>query len=253
MPIYYHADGKPSRYPTDKEYAINIKSPFYDDGVKCVKCGQMSVKYTHGDECRFCTMSNAVHFYNLSVNSKLVYVDAATGKPMAKIAFRPDVEIDRDAYSTMLELLEISRSGDEFSVSTEACKVKAHYGLKRYGKCHQCTQDKLKPSPRKQAMMNGETWYTPDKECPRCGTFADRNVHNGTCKGCVTPSASRDDQRTTPDVIMMRDAPDTIVSREDAKSYGFKVYRTGQPCRRGHTGWRYVSTGNCIDCLRGGE
>ena len=28
------------------------------------------------------------------------------------------------------------------------------------------------------------------------------------------------------------------------------TYITGKPCRRGHVGERYVSTGNCVQCLR---
>jgi hypothetical protein len=32
---------------------------------------------------------------------------------------------------------------------------------------------------------------------------------------------------------------------------GFTQYRTGDPCRRGHAGWRYVSIGTCVQCARG--
>ena len=50
---------------------------------------------------------------------------------------------------------------------------------------------------------------------------------------------------------IMRTAPDLVLSRGEARLFGFSVYRTGEACRRGHRGWRYVSTGNCIDCLKG--
>jgi hypothetical protein len=50
---------------------------------------------------------------------------------------------------------------------------------------------------------------------------------------------------------MMRDTPDTVISREMAKGLGFKVFRTGRACKRGHAAFRYVSTGGCIDCHKG--
>jgi hypothetical protein len=179
-------------------------------------------------------------------------VDTKTGKPMAKVAMRPDIEIDPNEYAKMLELLEVSRSDEGFKVSTEPCRVKAHYGLKQYGKCYECTQDKLKPSPRKQAILNGESWYKPDKVCPHCNTFGMRSVHNGACRGCTGKNDNdTEDNRATDDSVMMRDNPNMLLSRADAEQYDMRVYRTGKPCKRGHTGWRYVSTGNCIDCLRG--
>lgn len=36
----------------------------------------------------------------------------------------------------------------------------------------------------------------------------------------------------------------------EARKRGLKFYNTGRPCLRGHTGDRYVSTGNCVQCLR---
>jgi hypothetical protein len=50
---------------------------------------------------------------------------------------------------------------------------------------------------------------------------------------------------------MMENAPDMIISREDARKLQLKVFRTGEPCRRGHRGFRWTSTGNCIPCAKG--
>jgi hypothetical protein len=50
---------------------------------------------------------------------------------------------------------------------------------------------------------------------------------------------------------MMRDTPDIVISREMAKGMGFKVFRTGKACKRGHVAFRYVSTGGCIECHKG--
>ena len=38
--------------------------------------------------------------------------------------------------------------------------------------------------------------------------------------------------------------------REAASRLGQKRYTSTTPCRRGHVGERYVSTGACIECLR---
>jgi|SRR5690349_10328282 len=40
-----------------------------------------------------------------------------------------------------------------------------------------------------------------------------------------------------------------IISRKEAKVQGLKHYFTGVACKRGHVNERYVSTGNCVDCL----
>lgn len=40
-----------------------------------------------------------------------------------------------------------------------------------------------------------------------------------------------------------------MTTRELAKSQGCKLY-TGKPCRYGHCGLRYVSSGMCVDCMR---
>lgn len=41
-----------------------------------------------------------------------------------------------------------------------------------------------------------------------------------------------------------------IIARSEAKSLGMKGYYTGSPCRGGHVGERFVSSGNCKECIR---
>ena len=252
MTVYHHANGLPSKYPTDQEFAMNVKSSYYDDGVKCPTCEVMSVKYTHDKSCRWCVRQRAIHLYNLSVGSDLVYINTETGRAMAKIARSTDVEIPSETFSRMLELVDIAKSDNAFTVSTEPCKTKPHFGLKRYGKCYECELEKNKPTVRQVAISKGENWYIPSTPCPRCETRSERHVYNGSCRGCspVKHDTAGNDDRSTPDSIMMHANPDMILSREDARAYDMKVYRTGQKCKHGHDHWRYVSTGNCITCLR---
>jgi len=117
------------------------------------------------------------------------------------------------------------------------------------GQCKGCT-DNGRPaqSPRQAAVAAGERWYTPLTPCKHCGTVAERRVDNGQCKGCSTAPAAP--KRDTVDSQLIRDTPDLVLSRADARMMGFKVFRTGKSCNRNHTGYRYVSTGNCVECLK---
>jgi hypothetical protein len=40
-----------------------------------------------------------------------------------------------------------------------------------------------------------------------------------------------------------------ILSRREAYEQSKTRYYTGEPCKQGHIAERYVSTGNCIECL----
>lgn len=37
---------------------------------------------------------------------------------------------------------------------------------------------------RQEALAAGLKWYTPENPCKHCGTFSERYVANGKCKGC---------------------------------------------------------------------
>lgn len=42
-----------------------------------------------------------------------------------------------------------------------------------------------------------------------------------------------------------------IISKKEASRIGAKRFYTGRPCIHGHDAERYVTTGACIECLRG--
>lgn len=133
---------------------------------------------------------------------------------------------------------------EEHTLLPRACKNGGHLvkRLKGSTDCVTCAEVKAaNPSPRQIALRAGEKWYTPGKPCPHCGQTAPKRVHDGRCQGCVPPRES----------VMANTLPDdTVMDKETARALGFKVYRTGDYCRRGHDGFRYVSTGQCIECLR---
>jgi hypothetical protein len=124
------------------------------------------------------------------------------------------------------------------------------------GRCLDCEEGAkyfkaLTRGPRAAARAAGERTYVPVEICPSCGLIAPRNVMTDACSGCKT--RRDDDGRRTPSQIFAEQFPDFIIDRESARGLGFTLFRTGEPCRRGHTGWRYVSTGNCLKCLRGSD
>lgn len=135
--------------------------------------------------------------------------------------------------------------GETQYTPTQPCPRCDTTALKRVdnGACSGCVAVRREKavSPRQQALMGGEIWYTPTTPCPRCNTVELRHVDNGACKGC---QALRKTRKTPVNTL----PADTIVSKADAFMLGFKFYRTGHHCLHGHTGFRLVSTGACVDC-----
>lgn len=118
-------------------------------------------------------------------------------------------------------------------------------------KCWFCKQDaqtskkERHNTPRQQALKDGNPWYMPTNDDPCLeGHIALRRVANGQCSQCLGADTSPR-EKTVQELY-----PDMVIDAEAAKALGFKVYRTGKPCHKGHTGWRYLSTKTCIQCLR---
>lgn len=42
-----------------------------------------------------------------------------------------------------------------------------------------------------------------------------------------------------------------VISQEEAKKLHYKWFYTGKPCGKGHLAPRYVSSGNCDECMKG--
>lgn len=122
-----------------------------------------------------------------------------------------------------------------------------HVGKKtRSGQCYICAENKkaAPKSPRQEAVARGDAWYQPDPDdlCP-AGHNAPRRVNNGSCRQC------EEDRRASGPGPIWKTSPDLIISRDDARAFGMGVYRTGEPCKRGHNSFRYVSNGGCLVCM----
>ena len=250
VPHYYFPNGDVSLHPTSYELACELKSKRYDEGIKCKKCNaRFTSRYTKNQACAGCTQLKAGDFYNLCKRHMHMFCSNPEGGWVSKVSAGVLRPIEQDVWDEMIDLAYIYQQNQhtgEFTVSETPCKTHGHYGLKRHGKCYQCQQMGTKLTARQQAIQDGKTWYMPTVDCPKCGERALKNIHNGACQGCNPP---RKDTRT-PTMEMMDNNPDMIISREEARDLEMTVYRTGEECINGHAGWRYVSTGNCIDCRK---
>lgn len=251
--IYYYEDGRPSQYPTSIDHAIEVNHRVYNDEIECTSCKMSSVKYTKTQKCTYCARRDAITFYNFHNGTRHVWTDDVTGEHFSQPEHnKTPLPLSDDDWVDLQRMSDLAREDNAFSVSPDPCPRLGHVGLRRLGKCYACIQEKNKPSPRQIAHAAGEKWYAPIKPCNKCEHIALKRVDSGLCSGCI-PAAGPDkpDGRETPDSILMREQPDMIIDKVTADECGMKVFRTGEPCRKGHTGWRYVKIGNCIPCLRG--
>ena len=198
---------------SSRQAAISAGETWYTPTEPCKHCGRIAPRNVHNGQCKGC---------------KSVVGPTMSPRQIAIAA------------------------GESWYTPDEPCKYCGQIAERNIhnGQCKGC-QSVSSPtvSPRQAAISAGETWYTPTEPCKRCGRTAPRNVHNGQCKGCL-PS-DKPDRRVSPDLELFRNDPNLIISKADASAMGLKLYRTGQPCKCGHTGPRYVSTGTCVECLRG--
>jgi len=267
-----YPDGKGgfSNLPCSKDEAKYYRQNKYRSGILCPVCNYTDARYVRTDICTHCTRLNVIDLYAYSVGAMrfIVVPDLDNGGDEIETHFSHGGYGNRFINNTYMDEIKqlhellggripsphnaatAIEMGLELWVRADPCPRSGHYGIRTLkGHCYFCELERNTPSPRQAAIAAGQTWYIPDTPCKHCGTLAERNVHNGQCKGCITPTV---DGRRSPDSIMMEAQPDMIVSRDQARKLGLKVFRTGEPCTRGHVGFRYVSTGSCINCLRNG-
>lgn len=255
--VYFHADGTPTPHPTSRESAARQRKKRYDDGHNCPDCKDCTIKYTANGRCVHCARLTAMALYNEAI---LKSGDERTASmlPMALIEegrkgwdADPDAA-DRGGHCASAD--QADQAGAPVWIRLDACERAGHPGVRTVDdRCWYCVQEHATRSARQRAIAAGEDWYTPDEACRRCGTYARRRVRDGRCDHCDPVHEQAPDGRTMTDDQTDWMPPDTVLSRQDARTLGLRFFRTGKPCRRrGHTGWRYTSTGACVDCKREG-
>lgn len=212
--MFKKSDGSWSQYP-DQKQALTLKSAFYHINDKCPQCGN-DVKAVRTGLCSSCSRVATVDLYNHFYHGHALNYDK----------YLPEIAVE-----IMFWVGEFSKNRHEFKVLT-TLKKNGCFGVVR------------KVTPRNEAVKRGDKWYTPDDPCHRCNTRSMRYVATGACQGCKGAKASDSAAKACIDAL----GADFVISRKDAKATGLKVYRTGFYCKRGHTGWRWTSTGNCINC-----
>ena len=86
--------------------------------------------------------------------------------------------------------------------------------------------------------LKGDDFYWTTEMCAKAGHVGKRTLDHGCCECLVEHPTIQDEY------------PDLIIDSETAHSLGFKVFRTGAECKRGHRSYRYLSTGGCITCKK---
>jgi hypothetical protein len=116
------------------------------------------------------------------------------------------------------------------------------------GRCTACADEAAalrdeRRSPRAIARAAGQLHYMPNEPCTNCWTLALHSVASNACTNCSSKPMGE-----TPETEIRRSNPGLILSLADAEVLGLRIYRTGKPCGKGHTGFRYVKGGACIEC-----
>lgn len=281
MAIHFRPDGKPTPYPCNREEAHKRKYKFYDAVENCPECEKRgdacSIRFTVNDKCKHCARLEAIDYYNgnytdpktheeaLQQNAEYYVVPDMCQKAghlgirrtdSGECAFCAKERADRAAEKAPRE--EARAQHAMWYMPLSACAKCGQKAKRRVNNnsCHSCEQllrKKPVDTPRSIARKAGEMFYTPDAPCEVCGTLSPRRVNNNSCRQCELNNSKRGQTgRQDADKQFMESCPDAVISRADARSLGMGVYRTGKACKNGHTGFRYVSTGACIECLKGG-
>ena len=263
--LYYDEHGNPSPLPVGQEDGKKHRTKMYIDRVNvCQDCGD-HLFYTKNNKCVKCARADACDLYGYLhgiMTVELTFEGTITSYQkrglMGPVGNRIVPDNYKDTMEELSSILDVQaptsirqaqKIGASLWLRAEPCSVAGHYGIRTLkNECYFCEQEKKKPKPRQVALRSGKTWYIPAEPCVHCGTLSERNVHNGSCRGCLGSSG---DSRRSDDSLMMEQNPNMILTKADAIKYGIKVYRHGRPCNKGHKGFRYVSTNSCIDCLRG--
>lgn len=269
MKHFFDEAGNAWTVPLDRETAKQERYRFYLAEDACPECenrgflGAISRKrYTATGTCVHCADIDAMDLRALAAyitsfdhdEKGVIYKECKPGGKSRRVSMeyadRMDALLALVPGSFPLTRQQAIDAGQPLFLSGKACRTHGHLGVTTVqGKCYHCEKRRARPSPRQAAVASGARWYTPADPCKRCDTLAERRVADGACRGCMDASKG-EDGRETPESVMMKACPELVISRAEAKAAGLKVYRTGQACRRGHTAYRYVSTGGCLECLR---
>ena len=168
--------------------------------------------------------------------------------------------LDNDpAALLLLESLQLQRP-----VRTEPSQLGEYFV--RLAPCPDCGSPGLRHSndlcafcsveypDRNRAHRAGLAFWRPrTMRCRDCDAHTFRSVKTGRCVACGgDPLSWRSPLLSFTDRHFIERQPDAILTRATAIDRGRSIYRSGEPCQHGHRAYRYVETGECLECLKHG-
>jgi hypothetical protein len=225
--FYKLSNGTIGPYPEGRPVAASEHSRLYTDLNSCENCKSLTF-ITASGRCVACMRDQIVVAYSL--------------------AFGHDVPINVEPSTETIEAVELIKSDQGFELGRQVCRGYGHVKLtnNKHPRCYFC---ETQTDKKKQAVLYDDIYYLTRSKCSGCDNVTMRNTVDSSCVNCGYLPGSNNTQ-INENTQMMANNPDMLVSLDEAKMTGLTVYRTGKYCKRGHNAWRYVSTGNCVECLK---
>lgn len=188
---------------------------------------------------------NGPHFRKEDGDGECVRCLTVLGRPMAKRQVRANLRVSK---------LEALANGHPLYFDTPC--THGHEGWRRVedGRCWECSNQRGSTTPQEQLERGvvvdrqlAKHMKLPlylGKRCPE-GHDGWKYTASGKCYQCSLLAPVPDFMLKSSDQIRRGVA----VTRKEASERGLKLYK-GKPCRKGHDGWRWNSTGNCFHCAK---
>ena len=235
---YTHSNGTYAQHPETRAGSVKFNDSKYMPMETCKDHGGRKMLYVATGNCHGCQLVKMEFIRHIVKHGLAHYQD----HEMRDSPFKPARKVDwLDEIEATAKLI----IDNGYKLAVLPCSKHGHVHYTDEGGCIQC---RGMPSNKELAKANGDEWYPSTSKCKGegCSIKTLRRTTTGECQNCGhTPKVGAE---VTPSSVLMKESPETILSRVDSELQGLKVHRNGGTCKNGHTGWRYNSTGNCIDC-----
>jgi len=205
-----------SIYPHDIEIAKADRKPQYWSEIECPVCHRKTEgctrRFTKTEECVECRRLDTVDFYNIVMHGRYLYREGSDWFIDGTCTdFSKPRKIEPPIVERFVQYLKDLEIADITDTRIAAT-----------GPC----------APDFDLQQKFDNWTgAPIYRRP-------------------APPKTDTGRKVTAEALLMSEQPDIVLSRDEARAMGLKVFRTGKPCKHGHTGFRYVSTKGCIQCLK---
>ncbi len=221
--------------------AKRLRRAYYSEGVVCQDCGGSTVRYMSNAKCVVCCKRRAAAYYDREKKRSGLPLSGGRARELGALKYLRKRACTRGGHvgarwTKNGECVACSKIGSLYAVDP------------RYPIEYPPKPSKLLTS-RQQALADGRRWFVPTTRCRHCNTLALRYVANGRCLGCSPLRAADNEPLLSGDLTLLNHWPGLTFSREQAAAWGVTIYRTGLHCTRGHTQYRYVTTGECVGCV----